>query len=176
MRKMLTPLRNKKGFTLMELLVCMIIAGLLIAVSATAYNNIIGDSSPRAAALGVAKDMQEMFNMSQKAFADTTVEPANLAALVTAGYLTAIATPPAQASSAAYTWDTTSYNGWTNPANNDTAVKLTGVSLGACQKINELFAGAAANVTPPAAINYSAKMQCFGAGPTYTAVQPIFAH
>jgi len=168
-------LKNEKGFTLMELLVCMIIAGLLIAVSATAYNNIIGDSSPRAAALGIAKDFQEVFNVSQKSFADTTSEPADLTALTTSGLLTAIPTPPTQASASPYVWDTTTYSGWAS-ASADTVVSLAGVSEGTCKKINELFAGAVSGATPPGAVDTKKKTQCFGAGPTYTALQPIFSH
>ena len=175
MRKVFSPMKSNKGFTLMELLVCMIIAGLLIAISATAYNNIIGDSSPRAAALGISKDMQEIFKMAQKSLADTTTEPATLATLTSAGYLTAIPTPPSQASTGAYTWDTTTYTGWAT-VSADTVIKLPSVSLGACQKINELFAGAASGATPPVAVDTAKKLQCFGAGPTYTALTPVFVH
>lgn len=175
MKKQSSPLRNSKGFTLLELLVALVIAGLLIAVGATAYNNIIGDSSPRAAALGVAKDMEEIFKMSHKSMADKTTEPADLSTLTSNGYLTAIPTPPAEASSAAYAWDTTTYTGWAT-GSADTVVKLTGVSLGACQKLNELFAGAATGATPPVAVDTTKKLQCFGAGPTYTTLTPIFAH
>lgn len=175
MNRLSSTLRNRKGFTLLELLVALVIAGLLIAVGATAYNNIIGDSSPRAAALGVAKDMEEIFKMSHKNLADKTAEPTDLTTLTTNGYLTAIPTPPAEASSANYAWDTTTYTGWAG-GSADTVVKLTGVSLGACQKINEIFNGAAANAAPAVAVDTTKKLQCFGAGPTYTTLTPIFAH
>lgn len=168
-------LKSSKGFTLLELLVAIVIAALLIGLGATAYNNIIGDSSPRAAAMGVSKDMQEIFKMSHKSLADTTSEPANLAVLTTAGLLTAIPTPPAEASAASYTWDAATYTGWAT-GSADTVIKLTGVSEGACKKFNELFAGAAAGAAPPGAVDTTKKQQCFGAGPTYTALTPIFVH
>lgn len=180
MKKMFAALlpakKDQRGFTLMELLICIVILGLLIAATATAYNKLIGDASPRTAAMAIAKDMKEVYQTSQKSYVDHSTEISALTDLTSGGYLMTLPTSPNQAVTATtpYVFDNASYTGWGSTAA-DSVVSLTNVTKDTCSKIQEVFNAGAAGADPPAAIDYTKQFQCFGAGP-YTAVQPIYVH
>jgi len=168
--------RDQRGFTLMELLIGILILGLLIAAASTAYNKLIGDSSPRTAAEAIGKDMQEIFTTAQTSYAKNSAEITALTDLTNSGALITLPAPPTQAVTATtpYVYDTSTYTGWGSTAA-DSVVSLTNVTKDTCSKIQEVFDGGVAGADPPASIDYTKQFQCFGTGP-YTAIQPIYVH
>jgi hypothetical protein len=55
---MLMRFKNKKGFALLEIIGALVVAGVMITVTSTAYDNIIGKSSTKARAICAARDRE----------------------------------------------------------------------------------------------------------------------
>lgn len=88
---MLKRLKNQKGFTLIELLIVIVIIGILAGI----VIGLTGASARRKANDAQAKaDMHELQNALEQSFVDNNEYPADLAALVTDGYLASVKDDP----------------------------------------------------------------------------------
>ena len=171
---------NQKGFTLVEMLIVIALIALAAVIMFGVLGNSYGDASVKQSATKLGDDMRAVNDASQKYMVDKGSEATALSgagtALVDSGYMTMIPVAPSSAGATPYAWDTSTYKGWSNAANNDTVVKSTITSTPICQKINELFAGLAAGAAVPGAIDYTKDLQCFGAASPYTVVKSLYVH
>lgn len=154
-------LRNNKGFTLMELVVGMVILGLIIALTAPLLMNQYQGWAAQAGAEQVAGQMHDMQGAATNYQIATQNKATDIAGnnttLVGSGYLQTTPVPPSSVQP--YTWDMSG-----DPVY---LVKTTTDSKTLCSKLNELYAGATAGDPPPAAVNASLNLQCFGAASPY---------
>ena len=84
-------LSNRKGFTLVELLVVVSIIGILAAIAVPRFT----DANAAARGAKVLADLRTIDSASAIHLANTGSYPANVAALVTANLLSSAPTPPA---------------------------------------------------------------------------------
>lgn len=98
-------LKKRKGFTLIEILIVVVIIGILTAI---AIPNFIG-MSDRAKIARIESDLQSIGVAAEMYYMDKTDYPATLSDLVkddpTKTYLNSLPTPPVENES--YTWDKT---------------------------------------------------------------------
>lgn len=178
--------KRSKGFTLVELLICLAVMGLLVALFGPRLVNASKGSSVNQAAVKIYDDMRVINDAADNYFNDKTAEADDIVAdLVQAtpdNYIKAEIDPPAQAKESTfagtyeYALDNSTYNAWKNAANNDTVLVLAGVTQEVCQKVNEKYAGYAEGAAIPAAVVATKDLHCFGGGPSYTVVKPIYVH
>lgn len=84
-------MRSKKGFTLVELMVVVIILGILVAIAIPIYNNVTGDAQKKACAAN-ERTLEGAVAMYQAANGGKM--PDNLDDLVTGGFIEAVPTCP----------------------------------------------------------------------------------
>lgn len=89
-------MRSKKGFTLVELMVVVIILGILVAIAIPIYNNVTGDAQKKACAAN-ERTLEGAVAMYQAANGGKM--PDNLNALVTGGFIEAVPTCPVDGTS-----------------------------------------------------------------------------
>ena len=84
-------MRSKKGFTLVELMVVVIILGILVAIAIPIYNNVTGDAQKKACAAN-ERTLEGAVAMYQAANGGKM--PDNLNALKDRGFIEAVPTCP----------------------------------------------------------------------------------
>ena len=89
-------MRSKKGFTLVELMVVVIILGILVAIAIPIYNNVTGDAQKKACAAN-ERTLEGAVAMYQAA--NDGKMPGSLDALVQGGYIEAVPTCPVDGTS-----------------------------------------------------------------------------
>ncbi len=169
-------LKNRKGFTLVEMLVILMIIGVIVAVLVGIMGNPVTEATKDGAVAKTGDDMRALKDAIDLHMVRGNAEPTAFSELLTAGIITQILVPSKNAGSgAAYTLDKT-YTAWgTNAA--DVAIVLAGVKDDICDAFNVKYAGIAEN-TPPAAISGAIGSQCIaGEGPgNRTIVWPVIVN
>lgn len=89
-------MRSKKGFTLVELMVVVIILGILVAIAIPIYNNVTGDAQKKACASN-ERTLEGAVAMYQAA--NGGVMPGDVDDLVNEGFIEAEPTCPVDGSS-----------------------------------------------------------------------------
>lgn len=89
-------MRSKKGFTLVELMVVVIILGILVAIAIPIYNNVTGDAQKKACAAN-ERTLEGAVAMYQAA--NGGVMPNTVNQLVTGGFIEAEPTCPVDGTS-----------------------------------------------------------------------------
>ena len=89
-------MRSKKGFTLVELMVVVIILGILVAIAIPIYNNVTGDAQKKACAAN-ERTLEGAVAMYQAA--NSGKMPTTVNELVTGGFIEAEPTCPVKGSS-----------------------------------------------------------------------------
>jgi len=89
-------MRSKKGFTLVELMVVVIILGILVAIAIPIYNNVTGDAQKKACAAN-ERTLEGAVAMYQAA--NGGKKPTTVDELVTKGFIEAIPTCPVDGTS-----------------------------------------------------------------------------
>lgn len=181
MKKLVNPFqkhgpRDQRGFTMVEMLVVLVLVGLVVTFLFSVLGSSFSNASIQQSATKIADDMRSINDASQKYTLTTANQSANLAALTGGGYMTTVPVPPATGGVTAYAWDNSTYTNTWGTAAADSVVKSTTTALPVCQMVNQLFAGAAANATPPAAVSGTLDLQCFGAASPYTIVKTIYVN
>lgn len=85
-------MKNKKGFTLAELMVVVVILGILVAIAVPIYNNAAGNAAERAN-LSNIRIIQGAVAAYRAGTGNPTAQP-DIATLVSAGYLESAPTVP----------------------------------------------------------------------------------
>lgn len=85
-------MKNKKGFTLAELMVVVVILGILVAIAVPIYNNAAGDAATRANQANI-RTIQGAVAAYRAGTGDPTAQP-SIDTLVSAGYLESEPTVP----------------------------------------------------------------------------------
>lgn len=158
-------LRNRKGFTLVEMLVILMIIGVIVAVLVGIMGNPVTEATKDGAVAKTGDDMRALKDAIDLHMVRGNAEPTAFSELLTAGIITQILVPSKNAGSGtAYTLDKVNYTAWgTNAA--DVAIVLAGVKDTICDAFNVKYAGIAAGTTP-AAISGAIGSQCIaGEGP-----------
>lgn len=181
-------LRNNSGFTMIEMLIVIILIGFVITFLFNYLGNAFKGAASQQAASKIADDMRTIndagarYQMEQatNATALTTAATSLAVKVSTSGtpYIVTIPSPPTTGTTSGtsiYTWDAATYTGWGTAAA-DSVITLPGItSIDVCEQINSQFAGIAANTTPPAAVDFTKDVQCFGpAGGPYTALKTVY--
>ena len=164
-------LYDRKGFTLMELVIGMCILGLIIALTAPMLISQYQSWREQAAAEQIASNMQDLASGAQQYLVQTGSMPTAISGegttLTAKGIISAPPNPPA--GGGAYTVDATTYaTTWGGTAS--VAITSAVANIGTCQQINNLYAGKAATATPATAVDATLNLQCFGDAGTYTAL------
>ena len=89
-------MRSKKGFTLVELMVVVIILGILVAIAIPIYNNVTGDAQKKACAAN-ERTLEGAVAMYQAA--NSGKMPTTVNELVTGGFIEAEPTCPVDGTS-----------------------------------------------------------------------------
>ena len=165
-----SALRNKKGFTLVEMLVMLAVVGLIAGVLFGVMGNVFGDSSIKAAAVQVADGVRQINDAAQNHQAQRAAKPAGAdwASLVSTGMLTALPPTPSAIGAPAWGRDQTAA-----PVEYVT-LAIPDANLTVCQKINELYAGAAEGA-PVSATRVAGKdLHCYGSAGAYKVEKKVF--
>jgi len=180
MKKMLNPLqkhvKDQKGFTMVEMLVVLVLVGLVVTFLFSVLGSSFSNASIQQSATKIADDMRSINDASQKYTLTNATQAPSLASLTAGGVMTTVPVPPATGGVTAYTWDNATYTATWGTAAADTVIKTTTTSINVCEMVNQLFAGAAAGTTPPAAVNGALDIQCFGAASPYTVLKTIYVN
>jgi len=91
-------MRSKKGFTLVELMVVVIILGILVAIAIPIYNNVTGDAQKKACAAN-ERTLEGAVAMYQAANGGKMPDNLDLNELVTKGFIEAVPTCPVDGTS-----------------------------------------------------------------------------
>ena len=81
-------MKNKKGFTLIEIIIVVVIIGLLAAMVIPAFNQVRQESREKA----MTKNLRQIASAAQHYILEEDVESVSYSALVDGGYLTDIQT------------------------------------------------------------------------------------
>lgn len=97
-RKISYALKNRKGFTLVELMVVVVIIGILVAIAVPVYNNVTQEAEKNACAATVRtlNGASNMYNANEGSF------PTDVEELVDEGYILEKPKCPANGSYEAY--------------------------------------------------------------------------
>lgn len=165
-------LGNKKGFTLVEMLVMLAVIGLIAGILFGVMGNVFGDSSVKAAAVQTSDGLRQLNDAAQNYQAQKAAKAADWDTLVTAGMLTTLPPSPSTVGSPAWGYDSTTVAGKVFAT-----LAIPTANAAVCQKINELYAGMGATDAVPATRSTSPldtkDLKCFGAGP-YTVEKSIY--
>lgn len=184
MRKILkqrktTVLQNQKGFTLVEMLIVLVLIGLAVAMMVGIFGSPFTQASIDSAATRVIDDLRAIEAAAQASRSQRAATPADLAALVTQGYLKLTPLAPAPITGA-YSLNTnvTAFGASTTAADTVATLTLSGDDTGEiCRAINRAAYKAAANADIPTDVLATRNIQCFGAAVAdKTALIPVFVN
>lgn len=164
-----TVLKNQKGFTLVEMLIVLVLIGLAVAMMVGIFGSPFANASIDSTATRVIDDLRSIEAAAQADKTQKASTPADLAALVTDGYLKITPTAPPVLPNSTYTMATGTYKGAT-----DTIATLDKVNDDICKAINKAAYGATANAAIPAAVDSGKNIQCYGPGTNNIALIPVF--
>jgi len=168
-----TVLQNQKGFTLVEMLIVLVLIGLAVALMVGIFGNPFANASIDSTATRVIDDLRSIEGAAQSYKAKEAATPADLAALVTKGYLKLTPTAPAPIPNTnSYAWTTSGVTAF-GGAGNDTVVTLGGINDDICKAINKAAYGTAA---VPTSVDGSKNIQCYGSNNSNTALIPVFVN
>lgn len=180
-------LKSQSGYSLLEVLAALAIAGMLIAGGVAVIGPIMQDATLESNADKIVTGINEIYKASSVYLSRTGSLLTNDAGeswkvqLRQKGVLTSI--PQLQGSlgmdssyngTYAFKMNSVSFNGWGNPGVTDTAVQLDGVSDAICLFINQKFSNMVLTSTIPNAIDYTIDLQCFKNGAVNTVVRPLY--
>lgn len=170
----------RKGFTLVEVLIVLIMIGVIAWLFISNFSNPIKSGTTQASANKIAEDMRSIADATDKYIVEKQTNPLGVshatAGLLENNYLKFAPIPTSV--NTAYVWDETTYTGASSwgTALADTALTTTTTSTALCQKINEMFTGAAATAVPPASFSKTLDLQCVGAAAPHTIVKPLIVN
>jgi type II secretory pathway pseudopilin PulG len=169
---------NEEGYTLVEMLIVIALMIVLIAITMPYLAKKIPAWFAQATAGQVGKNLNEM----KQAAIIFSASPANNGAQATAltgGATTLVgggaldSVPFSPIGIGAYTWDSSKDYGWGTTAN-DAVITATTTSTECCSQFNTAYTGAAVGATPPAAIDTTKTIQCYGAAGAFTMIIPVY--
>ena len=176
LRKRRSPIGNNRGFTLVEIVVVITIMIIIIAIAKPALVKNIPSWFGIGTADRIGKSLIEVGHSAvifsaQNNGAQATGLTGGATTLVGSFALDAVPEPPSGVT--AITWDAATYSGWGGTAA-DSVVLATTTSQTVCSQVNTNFAGGTAGAAPPAAVDYTKTLQCFGSASPYTIVYPVY--
>lgn len=184
MRK-ISQTKGQDGFTLIELIIVITLVGLVVASLVGIFGNPLKASTIDNSASQIGDHLRSIADGGDYYYTKTTTEATTMSNLTSGANATLKTTPVAPTSAKdadyagtfAYVLDTTTYTAWNTTAADTTAV-LAGLTDDVCKKINEKYAGLAADAAIPTAVDATKDMQCWkAAAATYaTAVKVIYSH
>ena len=160
--------RNKKGFTLVEMLIMLAVVGVIAGILFGVVGNTYSDSATKGNAIQVADGLRQISEGMQNYQAQNTTK-ATLTTVVSGGFITTLPVVPAVIGNA-WTLDSTT----AAPA---TLLTLTipDAQVDVCKKINEMYAGATSGAAPAATPSTSKDLQCAGAAGAYIAQKIVYS-
>lgn len=178
-------LRNNAGFTMIEMLVVIILIGIVISMTIKYVGGGFSNASIQQGAITFGDDSRGIYEIAQRYRLDKAADATGLSGSATTltvavdssgkPFMTVIPVAPTTGVSGTYTWDSSTYTNTWGTASPDSVIKLAVTSTAVCSQINQQFAGAAANTTPPTSVDGTKDVQCFGpAGGPYTALKTIY--
>lgn len=176
---MIKRMRNANGFTLVEMIIVIALLAVVIAITTPYLAKKIPSWFAGATSAQVAKNFNEI-KQAGVIFSATPINNGTLATGMTGGVTTLVgggaldSVPTSPYGIGAYTWDASKDYGWGTTAF-DSVVTATTASLECCAQFNVLATGTADGATPPAALDTTKNMQCYGAsGGPYTMIIPVY--
>lgn len=167
LRTVTSRLNNRKGFTLVEMLIMLGVIGLIAGLMFSVMGNTFSESATKADAIKIADGARQITDGSQNYQAQKGSK-ATLATVVSSGMLTALPQVPT-AVGTAWAFDATT---WTPKT--VLTLSIPDAAVTTCQKINELYAGAAEGAAVPAAIDTAKDLQCSGAAGAYKLTKLVY--
>lgn len=138
----------KKGFTLIEVMVVLSVLAIIAILAYNFFGGTMKEATVTQAAAKIADDMRVLDDGWNKYYIDNSAEPANIAALVTAGTLKAVPSPPSNgvAEAATVYVAADAVHTMSGTTSNDTLIYLDGVTADVCTEVNERYTDLGATV------------------------------
>jgi prepilin-type N-terminal cleavage/methylation domain-containing protein len=163
-----TRMQNQKGFTLVEMLIVLVLIGLAVALMVGIFGNPFSNASIDSAATRVIDDLRSIEGAAQAYKVKEAATPADIAALVTKGYLKTTPVPPSALSGSTYTMALGTYK----TSGEDMIATLDKVKDDICKAINKASYGTEEILSGVAATK---NIQCYGTvADQNTALIPVF--
>ncbi|MCL5237740.1 MAG: type II secretion system GspH family protein [Nitrospirae bacterium] len=188
MESTMLKIREQKGFTLVEIVVIIALLAIVALIVFQIFGNPFKQSSTDGNTTQIFEQFRAVEQGASQYYALNMKETPDIATLTTAGILKTLPAPTTSAREPTNTYTSgytivlsnqypsgTTITGFGGPAT-DTVAYLEGVTQDICSQVNYRFARGVQGATPPAAIDYTKSLQCYGTAPNFVVLMPVYVN